>query len=86
MGGRMVQKVQRREGGPTLISHHSGPPPPLIIDRKERGVWNETSAVDLGILIAVVGKVRARFWTPPPLKGRMEGGVRNPLMTIDLGM
>jgi hypothetical protein len=25
-GGRMVQKVTRQEGGPTLVPHHSEPP------------------------------------------------------------
>jgi hypothetical protein len=59
----------------------------LKVDR-QGGSGMAFIVVDLGALIWTIGKVRPRFWTPPPpppLKGRKARGVWNPICTIDSG-
>ena len=71
---KTTQKVTRQEWGPSSILHHSGPPP-CIKDRKERGVWNHLSIVDLGALILTAREMHAQFQTPPlRLKIEWQGG------------
>jgi hypothetical protein len=55
--------------------------------QKDRGCLDCLCAVDPGALIAAVGEMRPRFWTPPPpLKGRKAGGGSGiTLRTVDPG-
>jgi hypothetical protein len=85
-----IKMMPRIERGPQEGRFHSGPPPPPPPRLKTNHPGG--SKIHFGSLICVPVSGRRSlctfyhsFRTPPPsIKGKMDEGVRNPILTVDL--
>jgi hypothetical protein len=73
-------------GDGSHFTRHTIPdPPPQLKAEWQGGSGIRLSTVDQGELILIVQELHVRFWTPPPIKGRMERGLWNASSAVDLG-
>jgi hypothetical protein len=83
--GKVRHDSRQDRRRPHFMPHYSGPPHSPLKAEWQGGSRIHLSVVDHDGLILTVRELRIQFQTPPPIKGRMERGIRNASLAIDLG-
>jgi hypothetical protein len=71
-------------GGPTSHATLFQTPPPPLKAEWQGGSGIHLSAIDHDELISIVRELCVQFRTPPPIKSRMAGGLRNASSAVDM--